>query len=199
MRRVSYWFSAAALMVGWVVLEAATVSPQNAEAFAMKVASIRRQGDAGDRPAARRTALTQDELNSWFQFQGQPYLPRGLSAPEVSILGDGRVSGQAVVDLEVVGKRRSSGGMLDPWNLLGGRVPVSVSGILHTRDGLARFEVQEAEISGVPVPGAFLQELIGYYSRTPERPQGVRLDDTFRLPANIREIQVGQGQAIVVQ
>jgi hypothetical protein len=40
---------------------------------------------------------------------------------------------------------------------------------------------------------------VSYYSRTPENPQGVRLDDTFSLPANIRQIEVGQGQAVVVQ
>jgi hypothetical protein len=172
-----------------VSLEAATVTRQNAEAFAQKVGSR----------AARRTPLTQDELNSWLAYQSQPHLPNGVSAPEVTIVGQGRVSGNAVVDLETIAKRRSSGGSLDPWSLVGGRVPVTVTGILHTRDGMGRFEVQSAEISGLPVPPAFLQELLSYYSRSPERPQGVRLDDTFSLPANIRQIEVGQGQAVVVQ
>lgn len=181
-----------------VSLEAATVTRQNAEAFAQKVAQIRRQSEVGSR-AARRTPLTQDELNSWLAYQSQPHLPNGVSAPEVTIVGQGRVSGNAVVDLETIAKRRSSGGSLDPWSLVGGRVPVTVTGILHTRDGMGRFEVQSAEISGLPVPPAFLQELLSYYSRSPERPQGVRLDDTFSLPANIRQIEVGQGQAVVVQ
>jgi hypothetical protein len=181
-----------------VSLEAATVTRQNAEAFAQKVAQIRRQSEVGSR-AARRTPLTQDELNSWLAYQSQPHLPNGVSAPEVTIVGQGRVSGNAVVDLETIAKRRSSGGSLDPWSLVGGRVPVTVTGILHTRDGMGRFEVQSAEIAGLPVPPGFLQELLSYYSRSPERPQGVRLDDTFSLPANIRQIEVGQGQAVVVQ
>jgi hypothetical protein len=181
-----------------VSLDAATVTRQNAEAFAQKVAQIRRQSEVGGR-AARRTPLTQDELNSWLAYQSQPHLPNGVSAPEVTIVGEGRVSGNAVVDLETIAKRRSSGGSLDPWSLVGGRVPVTVTGILHTRDGMGRFEVQSAEIAGLPVPSAFLQELLSYYSRSPERPQGVRLDDTFSLPANIRQIEVGQGQAVVVQ
>ena len=180
------------------VLEAASVTRQNAEVFAKKVAQIRQQSEASTR-AARRTALTQDELNSWLMYQSQPHLPAGVSAPEVTIVGEGRVSGNAVVDLEAVAKRRSSGGRLDPWSLVGGRVPVTVAGILHTRDGMARFEVQSAEISGLPVPPSFLQELLSYYSRTPERPQGVRLDEAFSLPANIRQIEVGPGQAVVVQ
>jgi hypothetical protein len=122
-----------------------------------------------------------------------------VSNPEINIVGPGRLSGNAVFDLETIAKRRSSGSTLDPWNLLGGRGPVTVEGILHTREGQGRFEVQSAQISGVPVPAAFLQELLSYYSRSPERPQGVRLDDTFSLPSRIRQIEVGNGQAVVVQ
>jgi hypothetical protein len=103
------------------------------------------------------------------------------------------------VDLEAVAKRRGTGGVFDPWALLGGRVPVKVTGILHTRDGVGRLEIQTAEVSGVPVPPTLLQELVSFYSRSPERPTGLRLDDTFALPANIRQIDVGQGQAVVVQ
>jgi hypothetical protein len=166
-------------LFGLIPLEAATVSPQTAEEFAQKVALIQRQGDSSPQQAGmRRTRLTQDELNSWFMYRAQPLLPNGVGQPQVTIVGDGRVAGQAIVDLEV---------------------PVGVTGILHTRDGMARFEVQSAEMSGIPVPVTVLQELLTYYSRTPERPQGVRLDDAFALPANIRQIEVGQGQAVVVQ
>jgi hypothetical protein len=44
-----------------------------------------------------------------------------------------------------------------------------------------------------------LQELLSLYSRSPERPRGVSLDDPFPLPANIRQIDVGRGEAVVVQ
>jgi len=200
MRNRSRWIAAILLTaLAFVSLEAAaTVTRQNADAFSKKVALIRSQSEAGSR-TARRTALTQDELNSWLVYESQPHLPTAISAPEVTIVGQGRLSGNAVVDLEAIGKRRSSGGTLDPWSLVGGRVPVTVAGILHTREGMGRFEVQSAEIAGLPVSPSFLQELLSYYSRTPERPQGVRLDDPFPLPANIRQIEVGQGQAVVVQ
>ncbi len=180
-------------------LEAATVSRQSADAFAEKVALIRRQGELGERAGGRRTAVTEDEVNSWFAFRSQPLLPNGVMQPEVTIVGQGRVAGQAIVDLDAVARRRSTGGTFDPWALIGGRVPVKVTGILHTRDGMARVEIQSADISGVPVPPMLLQELVSFYSRSPERPQGVRLDETFALPANIRQIEVGQGQAVVVQ
>jgi hypothetical protein len=181
-----------------VSLQARTVSRQHAEAFAKKVTQIQAQG-AQERSAARRTPVSQDEVNSWFTYRAQPVLPSGVTQPQVTILGAGRVSATAIVDLEQVAKRRASGSLLDPWNLLGGRVPLTVTGILHTRDGVCRIELQRADISGVPVPVTLVQELVSYYSRTDKNPNGLRLDDTFALPSKIREIQVGQGQAIIVQ
>ncbi|MSO46361.1 MAG: hypothetical protein EXQ59_06320 [Acidobacteria bacterium] len=199
MRYYIRWSAVATLAIAALVtVEAATVSRQSAETFSQKVTVIRRNAEAGT-PAARKTPVSQDELNSWFTYSAAPHLPGGVSQPQVTIVGDGRVSGQAIVDLEALAKRRSSGGTFDPWSLIGGRVPVTVNGILHTRDGQARFEVQAAEISGLPVPTSLLQELVSFYSRTAENPQGVRIDDTFSLPAQIREIQVGQGQAVIVQ
>jgi hypothetical protein len=115
------------------------------------------------------------------------------------MLGQGRVGGQAIVDLEQIGKRRATGGIFDPWAYVGGRVPVSLTGTLQTQNGLARFELEQAEISGVPVPNTLVQELVSFYSKSPRQPEGVRLDDTYELPANIRHIEVGQGQAVVVQ
>lgn len=183
-----------------IPLRAATISRQSAEDFSQKIALIQRQADSPDRAGARRTRLTEDELNSWFMYRAEPVLPAGVGRPTVTIVGEGRLAGEAIIDLDAVAKRRASGGgAFDPLALIGGKVPVSVSGILHTKDGMARFEVQRAEMSGIPVPVTVLQEVLSYYSRSPERPQGVRLDDVFALPANIRQIEVGQGQAVVVQ
>jgi hypothetical protein len=187
------------MFVTFVGLEAAAVSRQQADVFAKKIAVIALQGDTERQAKDRRTLLTESEVNSWFVYRSAELLPKGVTAPQVTILGKGKVAGQAVVDLDAVAQRRSSGGLFDPWSYLGGRVPLTVAGILHTKDGQGRFEVESAEVSGVPVPKTLLQELVGYYSRSPERPQGIRLDDPFELPANIHHIEVGEGQAVVVQ
>jgi hypothetical protein len=126
-------------------------------------------------------------------------LPAGVTEPRVTIVGGGKVRAAATVDLEAVSKRRSTGGVLDPWSYMGGRLPVTLSGVLHTQDGVGRFEVEDAAISGVPVPRSMLDEVVAYYSRTANDPDGVRLDDSFKLPAKIKQIEVGQGQAVVVQ
>ena len=180
-------------------LHAAVISQQSAESFSQKVARIQRQGETRQGAGTRRTPISEDEVHSWFVHRSQPSLPRGVSQPQLSIVGQGRLSGQAVIDLEAIGRRRSSGGMFDPFSLLGGRVPIAVTGVLHTRDGMGRFEVEEARLAGIPMPSGMLQDLLGYYSRTPERPQGVRLDDPFTLPSGIRQVEIGTGQAVIVQ
>ncbi len=187
------------VLIALIPLEAATVSRQSAVTFAVKMALIQRQGTMTERAGALRTLVTEDELNSWFMFGAQPLLPNGLGQPQITIIGAGRLAGQAIVDLDVVARQRSTGGGFDPFSLISGKVPVTVTGILHTGGGMARFEVQTAEVSGIPVPVAVLQELVSYYFRTPEWPQGIRLDDAYGLPAGIQQIEVGQGQAVVVQ
>jgi hypothetical protein len=190
-----------ALILGVAALTAAAaLSPQDADAFARKVAIISQQGTMIARTAVpRRTSVSETELNSWFAYRARPLLPVGMTEPQITILGGGKVSGAATVDLDAVAKTKRSGSLIDPWNLLGGRLPVTVSGLLHTQNGQGRFELQNAAISGVPIPKTLLQELVSYYSKTENHPQGVSLDEPFALPAGIRQIEVGQGQAIVVQ
>jgi hypothetical protein len=187
-----------ALAAALAAAQGADLTRPDADAFAKKVAIINQHAEIGA-TSPRRTTLTERELNSWFLYRAQPLVPPGLTQPAVTILGDGRLMGRATVDLEAIGKQRGTGGSLDVWSYLGGRVPLSVTGILHTRDGQGRFELQAADISGVPVSKSLLQELVSYYTRTPEDPRGVRLDDPFDLPANIQQIQIGQAQAVVVQ
>jgi hypothetical protein len=190
-----------ALILGVAVLTgAAALTPQHADSFARKVAIISQQGTLVARTAtARRTSLSETELNSWFAYRARPLLPVGMTEPQITIIGDGKVSGNATVDLEAVAKTKRTGSLIDPWSLLGGRLPVTVTGVLRTQNGQGRFELQQAAISGVPIPKTILQELVSYYSKTANEPQGVSLDEPFALPAGIRQIEVGQGQAVVVQ
>jgi len=198
----------ASSLIGFAIavsaLDGATTTRQQAEAMTRKIAVIKQQGEVTRPPgqtrtSVRRTSVTESEINSWFAYSAEPVLPAGVINPQVTILAGGKVKGAATVDLETFSKRRSRGSVLDPWNLLGGRVPVVVTGTLMTKDGQGRFEMDEAEISGIPVPSALLQELVSYYSRSSDQPHGIRLDEKFELPANIKQIEVGQGQVVVVQ
>jgi hypothetical protein len=192
--------TAAVLTFAIAVTHAADVklTRQQADAFQQKVFLIA-DGPEVQKAGTRRTPISDVELNSWLAFNGQPLVPQGISDPKISMVGPGKVAGEAIVDLDVVAKRKASGGVLDPWSYVGGRVPVAINGTLHTQDGVGRFQLESAEISGVPVPKTLLQEVVAYYTRSDGHPNGINLDDSFELPAGIRKIEVGPGQATVVQ
>jgi len=185
------------LAVG-LALPLALGAAQQADLFERKLTDIVRHG-AASAPGSRRTAISEGEANAWIAARGAVLLPEGVSSPTVAMNGDGRVTGEAIVDLDAVAKQRRTGGLLDPWRYLGGRVPVAVTGVVHTSDGRGRFTLQTAEISGVPVPAVVVVELVAYYSRTAGHPQGIHLDDEFTLPAQIRHVEIGRGQVVVVQ
>ena len=71
--------------------------------------------------------------------------------------------------------------------------------MLHTANGVGRLEVESVTVAGVTVPKGVLYEVVRYYSRTPEYPDGMNLDAPFELPSRIREVRVGTGEAVIVQ
>jgi hypothetical protein len=102
------------------------------------------------------------------------------------------------VDLDAVRKQKTRGWM-DPMSYLTGKLPLTARGTLSTKDGVGRFELESAELSGVTVPKGLIQELLSFYSKTPENPNGINMDDPFELPSRIREIRVGKSQSTIVQ
>lgn len=151
-------------------------------------------------PAGQRlTPITERELNAYFRYDMRDYFPAGVTEPLLRIVGDGKVIAYAVVDLDAVRDAQSDSGWLNPMRFLSGRLPVTASGVIEAQHGTARFLLDSVDVSGVPVPKSLLQQVVSFYSRTTENPQGLNLDDAIDLPAGIREIRVQPGQAIVVQ
>ena len=184
---------------GLAVLAAANLSEVQADAFARKLTAVALRAEVPPEAAVpSRTRFTEAELNSWVAFRGQGILPAGVTDMELTMVGAGMVRGSARVDLATLGKQTGAGAT-SPWSYLGGRIPVAVTGRLHANDGMGRFELQSATVSGVPVPRTVVADMLAHYSRTEDEPAGVRLDDPFPLPAGIRRIEIGQGQAVVVQ
>jgi hypothetical protein len=192
-------FAASALAAAATRMSAdATASRQDADVLKQKVAAIVEAGVVSP-GVPRRTTLTERELNAYLILDAIQDLPAGVVEPSVSIPGPGQVSGRAVVDLDAVRKAQPPRGLLDPRRLLAGHVPITAAGTLQTAAGMARFSFLSASAGSVPIPKAVLQEILSYYSRSPERPNGFNLDEPFALPSNIREIQIDRGQAIVIQ
>jgi len=189
-----------AIATAIVPISAGEMTRQQADSFVKKIAIINQRGAVpAPTAASRRTAVSENEVNSWFAYRGQELIPKGVTEPKLTIIGNGRVMGVATVDLDAVSRQNANGATFDLWKLVGGRVPVTVTGVLQTKDGRGQFDLQSATLGGVPVPKALLQELLSYYSRSAGHPDGVRLDAPFALPARIQQIEVGAGQAVVVQ
>ena len=193
-----------AVAIGMLGLPAAVpradvrASRRDATLMKQKVATITEHGGRST-GQARRTMVTENEVNSYLVYEAGEQLPTGVVDPSVTILGTGRLSGRAVVDLDAVRKQKNPTSLLDPMNYLMGRLPVTAVGVLTTGNGVGRFRLESASVSSLPIPKLLLQEIVSYYSRTPDNPSGISLDDPFALPARIREIQVERGQAIIVQ
>jgi hypothetical protein len=71
--------------------------------------------------------------------------------------------------------------------------------VLTTNEGVGRFSVEYVEVKGVPMPKRLLQEILSYYTKSAEYPNGVSLDDPFTLPAQIRKVDLEVGRATVHQ
>ncbi len=176
------------------------LTKEDANRFQTKLGRIVLQGKTARLKAVppRTTTITDAELNSYLRFSAGPQVPVGVLEPTINAVGDGQVSGRAIVDLDVV-RRQKQRGWLDPLGYLSGRLPVTAAGHLTTGDGRGQFKLDGAEISGVTVPKAVLQELLSFYSRSAENPNGINMDAPFELPVRIREIRVGAGTSTVVQ
>ena len=173
-------------------------SKRDAASLKQKVAAITAHGE---RPSttSRRTIVTESEVNSYLVYEAGDQIPAGVVEPSIVVVGGGRLSGRAVVDLDAVRKQKAPTSLLDPMNYLMGRLAVTAVGTLKTSNGIGHFELESSNVGSVPIPKILLQEIVSYYSRSPAKPAGISLDDPFQLPARIREIQVDRGQAIIVQ
>ena len=188
------------LLAAVAVLSAADVlTPQLAEAFEKKMVIVQAHAASEEATSPRTTRFTENELNSYLRYKVTDQLPTGLSEPTVTLTGKGRVTARAFVDLDVIRQKQSSGGWFDLKSYLSGKLAVAATGIIRTEAGKGRFEFELAEVSGVPVPKALLQQIVAHYTKSAEQPNGASLDDTFDLPVRIQRIDVEPGRAIVIQ
>ena len=177
----------------------AKLSKQDAARFQTKLVQIEKNALTPRKgTAARTTQVSDGEVNAYLKFLAGTQVPVGIVEPTLHAAGNGRVTGRALVDLDAV-RTQKKRAWTDPLGYLTGRLPVTAGGRLTTQAGVGRFTLESAQISGITIPKSLLQELVSYYSRTPQNPSGINMDQPFALPASIREIQFGQGSAVVVQ
>jgi len=175
------------------------LSKADAARFRDKLTQIEQNAAAPARRGASRVKPVSDaEVNSYLRFLAGSQVPVGIAEPILHAVGNGRVTGRALVDLDAV-RTQKKRPWSDPLAYLSGRVPIGAQGTLTTTNGVGRFTLESADISGVTIPKSLLQELLTYYSKSPDHPNGINMDDPFQLPSAIKEIKVGVGNTTVVQ
>jgi hypothetical protein len=193
---------AALVLATLLVATAAAQGPLEADANAMnrKIARILDTADsarAATTPPVH-TRFSEREANAYFEVYGPDFLPPGIAQPQITVGDNGRVAARAVVDLDAVRVARERS-LLDPLSFVSGSVEVIASGNVSATDGRGVLRFEAATVGGVSVPKTVAQELLRFYTRSPQRPQGFAFDEPFDLPAGIRGVAVARGQATVTQ
>lgn len=199
-RRVRLSVLAVVLVAGASVAAQDAALVRDAASLQKKVAAINQRAAAKPRQTTPtfRTVLTDREVNAYFKLNGRTFLPAGVLEPELQIGDGGRVRAKAVLDLDAALKPQNRS-FFDPLAWLSGKAPVTAAGTVRASNGRGVLQLETATISGVTIPKTVLQQLISYYTRTPESPDGFDIDKPFDLPANIQSVEITPGQAIVVQ
>ena len=108
-------------LAGVAASAADVLTRQHGDAFAKKVVIVQEHANDGVKKPLS-TSFTQTETNSYLKFQATELLPTGLTQPEITMHGQNRVSAKAIVDLDIVRKKQSSGGWFDPTSYLTGKL-----------------------------------------------------------------------------
>jgi hypothetical protein len=173
-----------------------------ADADAMQ-AKIERVAAAAEAPQPAnapplRTTFAEREINAYLALEGPELLPPGIAMPRVRLGDGGRVQARAIVDLDAVRRSRERS-LLDPFAYLTGAVEVVAVGGIAADDGRGLIRYESATVGGVTVPKTVAQELLRFYTSTPERPRGFAFDEPFELPAGVRRASVENGAVTVTQ
>ena len=187
----------------WAAIAASAQESSRAEVADRALAKIDTIAATGATPrpaqaAPVRTSLTEAEINAYLQVHGPDVLPSGITAPAIRLGDDGRVRARAIVDLDAVRTSRPRS-FSDPLFYVTGAVEVIASGTVAADQGVGRAQLESATIGGVAVPRSVIREVLRFYTKSDERPDGVDIDGPFNLPANIRSASVERGSITVVQ
>ena len=142
--------------------------------------------------------ILQREISAYLRFQGAPQLPAGVTDPDIALRNGGAVAVRATVDLSAVRNARPRG-PFDPLRYFGGTFPVTADSVVRTRSGIAHVDLESVTIGGVPMPSSVFAELVRYYSRSEQYPDGVDVREPFDLPYGMSELRVEHEQVVVVQ
>jgi hypothetical protein len=193
---------AAVAIIGAAASGAQAQAPSRADADAMQ-GKLERILAAAESPRASNsppllTRFSEREINAYFEYYGESFLQPGIGKPRATLLDDGRVVARATVDLDAVRLSRERS-LLDPLAYLQGSLEVVATGAIAGSGGRGVIRFESATVAGVSVPKSMAQELLKFYTQTPQRPNGFQFDEPFPLPLRAQAVSAGRGSITVTQ
>ena len=171
-------------------------SQADAESLGRKLEAIKKRTPGKGQERRETVTVSESELNSYLNLTYAAQMPPGISDVDVRFKVD-LIEARGLLDLDRVRDKMPEQSPWSPLALLRGKVPVELSGRLETRDGYGTLEVEEASIASVPVPMAFLEEIVGYATKNPTDPDGIDINAPFRLPYAMNRIRVELTRAVL--
>lgn len=170
------------------------VSWAEADSLSRKLAVIEERQKQGSR-RSQTVQVTQGELNSYLNLSYASELPKGVSDLEIRF-GNERIEAKGLVDIEQV-KGKVAAPSWSPIALLGGQVPIELSGKLVNQDGFGTIELDSAYVASIRVPISVVEQMVASSTRSEKRPEGFDIHAPFRLPYSVSRVRVEPGRAVL--
>jgi hypothetical protein len=167
------------------------ISERAAQSMQSKIDSIKKAADnPNHKHGSTRVQLSETEMESYVFYSLKDDIPAHIDSLDVHA-GEDTVG----CDTQITFNSNATGNpVLDA--LVGGTHNLSLKGKLIARESRGKFDLQEVQVDGIPVPNVLIQALIKRYVK-PKYPE-VDLNEPFDLPWDIQEVKLEPGKATVV-
>tara|TARA_B100000949_G_scaffold234415_1_gene253413 strand:- start:1066 stop:1662 length:597 start_codon:yes stop_codon:yes gene_type:complete len=174
------------------------LTPADGADFEQALAALNQNiSDSSNQTAGSRTVVfSERSLNGYLRFQGESFLPTGLSNVSVEIQEAGRLIGTGMLNLDEMGD--FPGGSTGVLQLLSGSLPVSITVAVEETGKRLHFTLEVVQIGPVTLPSTLAGLLVRRYSVSERYPDGFDVSAPALLPSAVQDIHIQQGRISIV-
>jgi hypothetical protein len=181
-------------LVCGLAFSSSQTDPSKADELLAKIELVRERFQ-NDVTEPKDFEVSEEETNAYFEHRLVDHVPAGVVEPWLRF-SDGLVTAGAMLDLDVLRERMPQSSMA---SFLSGRVPVELVSGIHAEDGVGKLAFESVTLGGLPIPQSLLQQIVTAYTKSPSRPDGVQLDESFPLPYGIESARIERGRVVFRQ
>ena len=174
------------------------LTPADGADFEQALAALNQNiSDSRNQTAGSRTVVfSERSLNGYIRFQGESFLPTGLSNVSVEIQEAGRLIGTGMLNLDEMGD--FPGGSTGVLQLLSGSLPVSITVAVEETGKRLHFTLEVVQIGPVTLPSTLAGLLVRRYSVSERYPDGFDVSAPALLPSAVQDIHIQQARISIV-